>query len=87
MIICVKDMNVRAGEHDEPKVVGYKEMFFDTKEDLMKEYQRLINNYMEICHDFKGYSQGAVKFFHDKNTLTYLLVHYNGEEVMEGLFD
>jgi len=94
LIICDKDLNVRIGKHSEPKVIKHNVQEFDTKEELLKEYNKLIDKYMKISYDWKGHSEGALKFYHgckkegkDMDILTYLLVYYNGEEVMEGLFD
>ena len=45
---------------------------------------------MKISDDFKGHSEGAIKFYYSNginSILTQLLVYHNGEEVMEGLFD
>lgn len=90
LIICDKDLNQRIGKHSEPKVINYNVLTFDNKEELMKRYNKLIEEYMEISYDWKGHSEGALKFYHGNNeedTLTYLLVHYDGEEVMSGLFE
>jgi len=90
LIICNKDLNRRIGKHNEPKIIDRKTLLFDNKEDLLKEYNKLIDKYMNISYDFKGHSEGAVKFYHGDgkiDILTLLLVHHNGEEVMSGLFD
>lgn len=90
LIICDKDLNQRIGKHKEPKVINHNVLLFNTKEELMKEYKKLIDKYMKISYDWKGHSEGALKFYHgddNNDILTYLLVHYDGEEVMEGLFD
>lgn len=90
LIKCDKDMNQRIGEHQEPLVIDYNVLKFNTKEELMKEYNKLINKYMKISYDWKGHSEGAIKFYYGEGKIdlqTLLLVYYDGEEVMEGLFD
>lgn len=90
LIICDKDLNQRIGEHCDPKVIGYEELLFTTKEEIMKKYKKLIDKYMKISYDFKGHSEGAVKFYHGDGKIDYmtlLLVYYDGEEVTSGLFE
>lgn len=90
LIICDKDLNVRIGEHADPKIIKHRVLSYNDKESLLKAYQRQINKYMKKSYDWKGHSQGAIKFYHgdDKmDILTQLLVYHNGDEVMEGLFE
>ena len=90
LIICDKDLDVRVGEHSEPKVINHKVIRFKSKEDLLVEYEKLINEYIKKSYDWKGHSQGAMKFYYEKDgmdILTYLLVYHDGDEVMSGLFD
>lgn len=90
IIICDKDLNIRVGKHSTPKVINHKEFLFYSKEELLPEYNKLIKKYIKVSYDWKGHSQGAIKFYHQKgknDILTQLLVHYKNEEVMEGLFD
>ena len=90
LIICDKDLNQRIGKHSEPKVINYNVLTFNTKEELIKRYKKLIDECMDITYDWKGHSEGALKFYHgnDKDDiLTYLLVYYDDEEIMSGLFE
>ena len=90
LIICDKDLNIRIGEHQEPKVISHKTITFKTKKALLVKYQELINEYIDKSYDWKGHSEGAMKFCHEedgKDILTYLLVYHNGDEVMSGLFE
>jgi len=91
LIICDKDLNVRVGvgEHNEPKVINHSVLKFKTKKELMVKYEELINEYIDKSYDWKCHSEGAMKFYYEKDgmdILTYLLVYHNGEEVMSGLF-
>ena len=90
LIICDKDLNERVGEHKEPKVINHRVLPYDTKEDLLRVYKKQINKYMKKSYDWKGHSEGAIKFYHgndQSDILTQLLVYHNGDEVMSGLFD
>jgi len=90
LIICDKDLNIRVGKHSEPKVINHSVLKFKTKKELMVKYEALINEYIAKSYDWKGHSEGAMKFYYGKeriDTLTYLLVYHNGEEVISGLFE
>lgn len=90
IIINDFDLNERIGKHNEPKLIRQNILEFVDKDKTIKEYKKLINKYMKKSYDFKGYSEGAIKFYYEEKSndiLTLILVHCNGEEVKEGIFD
>jgi len=92
IIINDFDLNkrIQIGCGNEPKLINQKVELYSSKEELLPRYKKLIDKYMKKSYDWKGHSQGAVKFFYEdkgKDIYTLILVHYKNDEVMDGLFE
>lgn len=90
IIIQNNDLNERIGEHSNPKPISTAEIDFDNKEEAFKKFGELFREYSKKSYDWKGHSFGALKFYHGDNNediLTYVLLHYKGEEYMNATSD
>lgn len=92
IIISHFDLNerVQIGVGNYPKLINQEVKYFDSKEELIKPYRKMIDRYIKISYDWKSHGQGAMKFYYDKDEkeiYTLILVHYKNNEVTEGLFE
>ncbi|WP_339198645.1 hypothetical protein MKY95_10270 [Paenibacillus sp. FSL P4-0176] len=56
---------------------------YDNKNEAIREYTRILNEYDEKSYDMKGHSMAAHKAYHELDgdgILTNILLHFNGEE-------
>jgi hypothetical protein len=92
IIINHFDLNdrIQIGYGNQPKLINQSIKLFSTKEELLPQYKKLIDKYMKKSYDWKGHSEGAIKFFYEekgKDIYTLILVHHKDEEVINGLFE
>lgn len=59
---------------------------YDDKNEAIREYIRIVNEWMEKSYDYKNHSMAAWKMYHefdDDDIMTNILLHHNGEEYMD----
>lgn len=81
------DLDERVGPHNEPKSLEIEVFSFSEKEEAFAFYQKVFREYAEKSYDYKHHSFGAFKYYwenedNQKDTLTYALFMYKGEEIM-----
>ncbi len=78
------DLNDRVNGN--PKLIGHNAFTTKNKEDAFKKFATLYVELEAISFDWKAHSYGALKFYYEKDEkelLTNVLLHLDGEEYME----